>query len=90
MSPFAGVGVNAAMEDALELAQAIKREPNGDLSSAVKGYEQNMFARAEQYAKQSWTFLKLFFNKRGGLAMMEHFEHERAQERNAGRSDIKP
>ena len=80
MSPFAGVGVNVAMEDALELALAIINEPRADLANAVQQYEKAMHSRVEEYAKQSWMFLNLFFHERGGAAMMEHFERVRAQE----------
>jgi 2-polyprenyl-6-methoxyphenol hydroxylase-like FAD-dependent oxidoreductase len=46
MSPFAGEGVNNAMRDALELAQAIA---NGD----VAGYEAAMFERVAATARES-------------------------------------
>jgi 2-polyprenyl-6-methoxyphenol hydroxylase-like FAD-dependent oxidoreductase len=91
MTPFAGVGVNVAMEDALELAKAIiARKSNWEastfhdsisLSAAVKEYEIEVFVRAEKYAKETWMYLGLFFHERGGVAMVEHFEKVRAQEK---------
>ncbi|KAL9598757.1 MAG: hypothetical protein Q9179_003794 [Wetmoreana sp. 5 TL-2023] len=86
MTPFAGVGVNVAMEDALHLARnivAAKDSWQTDKSGiviALQKYEADMFVRAEDYAKQTWMYLGLFFHERGGIAMVEHFEQTRAQE----------
>ena len=86
MTPFAGVGVNVAMEDALRLARhivAAKKSWETDKSAfamALQRYEADMFVRAEEYAKQTWMYLDLFFHERGGIAMVEHFERTRAQE----------
>ena len=89
MSPFAGVGVNVAMEDALELAQhIINRGTQKNLATAVSGYEDAMFDRAEKYANQSWMFLNLFFHKRGGEAMMEHFAKVRSEEQTAAAAAV--
>ena len=92
MTPFAGVGVNVAMEDALHLARNIVGHkgdrsalPNTDsklgLAAALNDYEEAMFSRAEDYAKQTWMYLGLFFHERGGVAMVEHFEQSRAQDK---------
>lgn len=89
MTPFAGVGVNVAMEDALHLARNIiaskpswptETERRSSLAAALAKYEAEMFVRAEDYAKQTWMYLGLFFHERGGIAMVEHFERMRAQE----------
>ena len=86
MTPFAGVGVNVAMEDALRLAQhivAAKESWETDKSAfaaALQRYEADMFVRAEEYAKQTLMYLDLFFHERGGIAMVEHFQQTRAQE----------
>jgi 2-polyprenyl-6-methoxyphenol hydroxylase-like FAD-dependent oxidoreductase len=54
MTPFAGVGVNIAMQDAQELAEAIERgQKGGDLSAAVKEYEVEMFKRGKKNAELS-------------------------------------
>ncbi|KZO90201.1 monooxygenase [Calocera viscosa TUFC12733] len=51
MTPFAGEGVNMAMVDGMELAEALLdafKAPNEDpLDSAVTAYEEKMFPRAE-------------------------------------------
>ena len=86
MTPFAGVGVNVAMEDALHLARNIVaakhlwQTDKSAMATALKEYEAEMFVRAEEYAKQTWMYLGLFFHERGGIAMVEHFEQTRAQE----------
>ena len=87
MTPFAGVGVNVAMEDALHLARNIiasktswVTEHRSGLAAALQKYEAEMFVRAEDYAKQTWMYLGLFFHERGGIAMVENFERTRAQE----------
>src|SRR5262245_31682153 len=104
MTPFAGVGVNVAMQDSLVLAESIlthlgyphpspsplpsasasampPSSPSSTVSStfdpsmaaAIKEYETEMLPRAEQFAQQTLMYLDLFFHKRGGLAMVEHF-----------------
>lgn len=83
MTPFAGVGVNAAMEDSLHLARniiSVKDSWQTGLSAALQKYDANMFVRAEEYAQQTWMYLGLFFHERGGIAMVEHFEQTRARE----------
>ena len=85
MTPFAGVGVNVAMEDALKLGRSIVANPK-DLHIAVKTYDIDMFARAEVYAKETWMYLNLFFHDRGGHAMCAHFaEAKKQQKEGAGK-----
>ncbi|OAL55905.1 monooxygenase [Pyrenochaeta sp. DS3sAY3a] len=54
-TPFAGVGVNVGMQDALELAQEIIKVWNGEkgLDEAILEYEQKMFPRAEKNAAKT-------------------------------------
>lgn len=86
MTPFAGVGVNVAMEDALHLARNIIAAKDlwetdkSAMATALQKYETEMFVRAEEYAKLTWMYLGLFFHERGGIAMVEHFERTRAEE----------
>ena len=51
MSPFGGEGVNAAMLDAVELAQHLLQTPDG--SAAVQAYETHMFERVLPAAQGS-------------------------------------
>lgn len=59
MSPFAGEGVNMALYDAYILAQALK--DHGDLKTALKAYEENMYQASEQSAKESQANLEEMF-----------------------------
>lgn len=57
MTPFAGVGVNLAMEDALQLSRALVKNKAGcgaRLEDAIAGYERPMFERAEKYATMTF------------------------------------
>ncbi|KAF2686348.1 FAD/NAD(P)-binding domain-containing protein [Lentithecium fluviatile CBS 122367] len=73
MTPFAGVGVNVAMQDAMELAHAIRGTPRADLGSGLREFEVAMWQRAKQNAEATMMYLNLFFHERGGYAMVEHF-----------------
>ncbi len=48
MPPFAGVGVNMAMLDALELANCLTNEPHADITAAFETYEKRMLARTSE------------------------------------------
>ncbi|KAL1856468.1 hypothetical protein VTK73DRAFT_8274 [Phialemonium thermophilum] len=66
MTPYAGEGVNVAMEDALKLARAITdgKPADGDggdaLDAAVVAYEEEMWPRAEKVARLADELLKLW------------------------------
>jgi 2-polyprenyl-6-methoxyphenol hydroxylase-like FAD-dependent oxidoreductase len=66
MTPFAGQGVNMAMQDALELAKAIIKQPD-DLTRAVREYETAMFPRAKVVMQKTWDSLLSRFAP-GGIA----------------------
>lgn len=55
MTPFAGVGVNVGMTDALILGKEIVSAWKGGkaLDEAVQAYEQEMFPRAEKYMRKT-------------------------------------
>jgi len=63
MTPFAGVGVNLALNDALSLAHAIqsvvKNEAN--LVDALKKYEADLFKNGERGAGRTYKRIGLFF-----------------------------
>ena len=84
MTPFAGVGVNVAMTDALSLARQIIQRKDSfrakvysdyrNIQIAIQEYEKEMFPRAEQNAKKTYKGLVGHFSKDGGweLAMRFH------------------
>jgi 2-polyprenyl-6-methoxyphenol hydroxylase-like FAD-dependent oxidoreductase len=78
MTPFAGVGVNVAMEDALELSEALgQAQSMGSVAEALQSYEVKMWKRAHEIAELNMMYQGLFFHKRGGIAMVEHFAEQR-------------
>lgn len=91
MTPFAGIGVNDAMQDALELSRELgaHQETDGEgesspisqetIGKALKRYEESMWQRSNESAQATWMYLGLFFNPRGH-AMIEHFEKQKAKE----------
>jgi 2-polyprenyl-6-methoxyphenol hydroxylase-like FAD-dependent oxidoreductase len=60
MSPFAGEGANLAMFDGAELARALVTSP-ADMEVALAAYEQELFPRSREAARQSADNLTLFF-----------------------------
>jgi len=72
MTPFAGVGVNAALADALDLARAIiehKTNPQGkDISVFIKKYEEGLFPRGEKFAQKTARGLVGHFSAGGSEA----------------------
>jgi 2-polyprenyl-6-methoxyphenol hydroxylase-like FAD-dependent oxidoreductase len=79
MTPFAGVGVNVALADAMELAQAVVRRKDSvvakvmsdahNIGVAVKEYEKEMFERGRVNAEKTRKNLELHFSERGGVEM---------------------
>ena len=74
MTPFAGVGVNVAMLDALELTRAIiahkdEREGTFDLAAAIQDYESSMFERAKHNTQDTWNRMQQCFSSGGSEAM---------------------
>jgi 2-polyprenyl-6-methoxyphenol hydroxylase-like FAD-dependent oxidoreductase len=75
MTPFAGVGVNVAMADALELARAlisckdsvVAKESSDDhnIAVAIKQYETEMFERGRQNAQKTWDNMQGHFSANG-------------------------
>ncbi|KAF2830984.1 FAD/NAD(P)-binding domain-containing protein [Ophiobolus disseminans] len=67
MTPFAGVGVNVGMTDALVLGREIVAAVRGakELDDAIKEYEKEMFPRAEENAKETAEGKECHFSKDG-------------------------
>lgn len=67
MTPFAGEGVNKAMKDALELAEALEHalKSHGDVDVAVKKYEEAMFPRATKYQLRTARNKNAIFSDNG-------------------------
>lgn len=83
MSPFAGVGVNLALFDAVELAKAViahckpghaPDDISTQLAAAVREYESSMFERAEENARRTWRNLEVFFSPGGIGKIMKMFQ----------------
>ncbi|KAJ3561204.1 hypothetical protein NP233_g10334 [Leucocoprinus birnbaumii] len=64
MTPFAGIGVNLALTDALDLSQAIRShyEENVDWTTALRLFEEKMFKRSHREAKKTYTNLTIIFS----------------------------
>jgi 2-polyprenyl-6-methoxyphenol hydroxylase-like FAD-dependent oxidoreductase len=69
MTPFAGEGVNLAMKDALDLANAITEETN--LDKAVSKFEVNMHVRAKEAAEQTAANLALCFAENAPIEFLQ-------------------
>ena len=69
MTPFAGVGVNAAMVDALELGRALiecKESADGkSVASALEAYESGLFPRGEAFAQKTMNNMQKHFSADG-------------------------
>ncbi|KAI4860021.1 monooxygenase [Hypoxylon rubiginosum] len=82
MPPFAGVGVNVAMQDALVLAKHITgvKDLTDDsaISRAIRDYEGEMFDRAEAHARETMHFQDMQFSERGPYPLVEYFEKQMA------------
>jgi 2-polyprenyl-6-methoxyphenol hydroxylase-like FAD-dependent oxidoreductase len=81
MTPFAGEGVNCAMLDALELAQAILETVTGEgkgtdgLDEAVRGFEKQMWERSQEIAQGTYDNLKtMFHDENAPEAFVKFFE----------------
>jgi 2-polyprenyl-6-methoxyphenol hydroxylase-like FAD-dependent oxidoreductase len=64
MTPFAGVCVNAAMVDALELGRALVGVKEGQiatLQAAIQQYERALFPRSKKFAEKTMGNLEAHF-----------------------------
>ena len=72
MTPFAGVGVNVALADALSLARALVKRKGApeaylkrSLAEALQEYEGPMFERAKENMNKTWVGLNHHFSAEG-------------------------
>ena len=72
MTPFAGVGVNVALADALSLARALVKRKGApeaylkrSLAEALQEYEGPMFERAKENMNKTWVGLNHHFSADG-------------------------
>jgi 2-polyprenyl-6-methoxyphenol hydroxylase-like FAD-dependent oxidoreductase len=68
--PPVGIGVNLAMLDAAELAEALVA--GADWMQAVKGYEETMLARAEHLLPAAREGFEAMFGSDAPFAVLEH------------------
>jgi 2-polyprenyl-6-methoxyphenol hydroxylase-like FAD-dependent oxidoreductase len=92
MTPFAGVGVNLAMADALELAKALIARKDSfvakvfcdshNIQVAIQQYETSMFERGKQNAEKTWNNLQGHFSAHGAeeraARLKGHYEKRKA------------
>ncbi|MGI5460413.1 FAD-dependent oxidoreductase [Streptomyces sp. CA-249302] len=72
MSPFAGEGANLALLDGAELGLALATHP-GDTEAALAAYEEKLFPRSEQAARESARGGELLFRADAPLGLVEMF-----------------
>jgi 2-polyprenyl-6-methoxyphenol hydroxylase-like FAD-dependent oxidoreductase len=74
MSPFSGEGVNLALADAVDLAEALmSSDPDG-----VAAFEKRMAIRAEAAAKGAAAGLESAFSHEGAAPVLEHYRERAA------------
>ncbi|GAA3340315.1 FAD-dependent monooxygenase [Amorphoplanes nipponensis] len=72
MSPFAGEGANLAMLDGAELGEAIAAHP-GAIEAALTAYEQALFPRSAQAAREAADNLTLCFDADAPRSLVDRF-----------------
>ena len=77
MPPYAGEGVNQAMQDAFELAKNLTNDQFNDMLSAIVHYEQQMQSRASQVTKDTLDSTELIHSANGLEQILQVFQQVR-------------
>ena len=81
MPPYAGAGVNNAMRDAVDLADALLRDGHADLKTAIGVYEDAMCRRAATEGAQTKEFTRIFHSPEPLPQLQQLFAELTAQPR---------
>ncbi|GAA4152270.1 NAD(P)/FAD-dependent oxidoreductase [Chryseobacterium ginsenosidimutans] len=76
MPPYAGEGVNMAMQDALELAECLTNDQFKDVKSAISNYEQNMLKRASEITKITLENTEMLHSENAIENLLKMFQGE--------------
>lgn len=74
MPPYAGEGVNMAMQDAFELAECLTNNQFADLEPAIAQYEKQMLERAAQVTRHTLDNTALMHSENGLEKLLKLFE----------------
>lgn len=73
MPPYAGEGVNMAMQDAMELADCLVSDSFPDIQTAIGAYETKMRARASETARETMEFTGIFHSPEAASFFVNFF-----------------
>ncbi|MCS3868619.1 2-polyprenyl-6-methoxyphenol hydroxylase-like FAD-dependent oxidoreductase [Chryseobacterium ginsenosidimutans] len=76
MPPYAGEGVNMAMQDAFELAESLTRSECKDVKSAILNYEQKMLKRASEITKITLENTEMLHSENAIEVLLRMFQGE--------------
>lgn len=79
MPPYAGEGVNMAMQDAFELAECLTNGKYKNIQIAIAAFETQMLKRASQVTKFTLDNTKLMHSKKALQKLIELFNHLRVE-----------